>query len=271
MNDSVEPEAADYPELVAARNEWRYRPPADLLAGRTIAITGAGDGIGRTAARTCACYGANVVLIGRTREKLEAVYDGIRAATATDPVIVPCDFETVAYDAYDELREAIEDQYGHLHGLLHNAGMLGPRQPIEFYDAGQWARVMQVNINAVFYLTRALLPIMQPAGDASIVLTSSSVGRKGRAFWGAYAVSKAAVEGLCQVLADELEDDGSIRVNTLNPGATRTGMRAMAYPGEDPETVPPPERHMDLYLYLLGPDSKGISGVQLDARTWSPG
>jgi NAD(P)-dependent dehydrogenase (short-subunit alcohol dehydrogenase family) len=264
------PASTDYHELAAAAAAWRYYPAADLLAGRTILVTGAGDGIGRAAARTFAHFGANVVLLGRTQQKLEAVFDQITDATDTDPVIVPCDLETAPPDAYEELRESVESHYGRLDGILHNASLLGARQPIEFYDVGQWPRIMQVNVNAAFYLTRALLPVVQRAPDASIVFTSSSVGRRGRAYWGAYAVSKFAVEGLSQVLADELEDVGRVRVNTLNPGATRTGMRAQAYPGEDPATVPEPERHMDLYLYLLGPDSRGLTGRQFDARNWSP-
>jgi NAD(P)-dependent dehydrogenase (short-subunit alcohol dehydrogenase family) len=264
------PAGTDYPELTESRGRWRYQPRPDLLAARTIVVTGAGDGIGRTAARTLAHYGANVVLLGRSQEKLEQVYDLIQDATETKPVIVACDLETMPADGYDQLRDSIETQYGRLDGLLHNASLLGPRQPIEFYDVGEWPRIMQVNVNATFYLTRALLPLLQRGGDASIVFTSSSVGRRGRAYWGAYAVSKFAVEGLSQVLADELEDEGKVRVNTLNPGATRTRMRAQAYPGEDPDTVPTAEQHMDLYLYLLGPDSAGQTGGQFDARDWSP-
>jgi NAD(P)-dependent dehydrogenase (short-subunit alcohol dehydrogenase family) len=262
------PKNPDFPELAAAQPQWRYRPRADLLAGRTIVVTGAGDGIGRAAARAYAAYGANVVLLGRTQAKLEAVFDEIVAATDTDPVIVPCDLEAAGLDAYEALADSVTQHYGRLDGLLHNAGLLGPRQPIEHYDAREWMRVMQVNVNAEFLLTRALLPLLQRAEDASIVFTSSGVGRQGRAYWGAYAVSKFAIEGLMQVLADELEDDGRVRVNSLNPGGTRTLMRAQAYPGEDPATLPAPEAHMDLYLYLIGPDSRGQTGTQFDARSW---
>ncbi len=262
------PAKTDYPELDNARRHWRYQPPADLLSGRTILITGAGDGIGRTAARTFARYGANIVLLGRTQDKLEAVFDDIRTATDTDPAIAPIDLEQTPYEGHVELAGMIESHYGRLDGLLHNAGLLGPRTPIEHYDTALWPRLMQVNVNAAFYLTRALLPALQTADDASVVFTSSSVGRKGRAYWGGYAVSKFAIEGLSQVLADELESAGRVRVNTLNPGATRTQMRAMAYPGEDPATVAAPEQHMDLYLYLFGPAARGQTGQAFDARDW---
>jgi len=259
-----------YAELAAARKSWRYQPAEDLLAGRTILVTGAGDGIGRCAARTFAAHRANVVLLGRNQQKLEAVFDTIRDETETDPVIVPCDLETTTAQAYAELNEQILEHYGRLDGLLHNASMLGPRVPIEFYDEPNWRRVMRVNVDAMFLMTQALLPALRRSTDASLVLTSSSVGRAGRAYWGAYAVSKFAVEGFAQVLADELADEGRVRVTTLNPGATRTTMRTTAYPGEDPMTVATPESRMDLYLYLLGPDARGRPEIQWDAKDWSP-
>ncbi len=202
-----------YAELAAAREGWRYQPPEDLLAGRTILVTGAGDGIGRCAARTFAAYGANVVLLGRNQTETRSGFDAIKAETDTDPTIVPCDLETATAQAYAELNDQILDHYGRLDGLLHNASMLGPRVPIEFYDAPSWRRVMHVNVDAMFLLTQALLPALRRSTDASVVLTSSSVGRAGRAYWGAYAVSKFAVEGFAQVLADELADEGRVRVD----------------------------------------------------------
>ena len=163
---------------------------------------------------------------------------------------------------------AIEREFGRLDGLLHNASILGSKVPIESYDTTNWKNVLDVNLNAAFILTRELLPVMQKSRDASIIFTSSGVGRKGRAFWGAYAVSKFAIEGLTEVLAQELENTSNIRVNSLNPGGTRTKMRAQAYPAEDPGTLPMPLQHMALYLYLIGPDSKGITGEKFDAKTW---
>jgi len=257
-------------ELAAARANWRYQPAQTVLDGRTILITGAGDGIGRCAALTCAAYGANVVLLGRNQAKLDAVFDEIVTTTHTDPTIVPCDLEGATLEAYAELNTQVMDHYGRLDGLLHNASMLGPRVPLEFYDATSWLRVMQVNVSAVFLLTQGLLPALRHSADASVVITSSSVGRAGRAYWGAYAVSKFAAEGFAQVLADELAHEGRIRVTTLNPGATRTTMRTAAYPAEDPTTVPTPESRMDIYLYLLGPDARGRNEIQWDARDWQP-
>ncbi|MCY3841805.1 MAG: YciK family oxidoreductase [Gammaproteobacteria bacterium] len=246
-----------------------YSPRADLLAGRVVLVTGAGDGIGRAAALAYAEHGADVVLLGRTEHKLEAVFDLIEASTETRPVVVPADLLHASEDAATILYHAIRREYGRLDGVLHNAGLLGPRTSIAEYAVSDWLEVMHVNVNAAFIVTRAMMPLLEESDDASVVFTFSGVGRRGRAHWGAYAVSKFALEGLMEVLADETARAGRIRVNSLNPGATRTAMRAAAYPHEDPETLPPPEDHMGLYLYLMGPDSKGVTGQRFDAGFWS--
>lgn len=246
-----------------------YRPAADLLRGRVVVVTGAGDGIGREAALAYARHGAHVVLLGRTRAKLEAVFDRIEAQTDTRPVVAPADLLRTGEEEAAALADAIRDEYGRLDGVLHNAGLLGARNPIVHYAVREWQDVMRVNVDAAFILTRALLPLLDRAGDASIVFTSSGVGRVGRAYWGAYAASKFAIEGLMQVLADEVAAAGRIRVNSINPGATRTAMRAAAYPGEDPDTLAPPAARMGPYLYLMGPDSAGVNGRQFDAAAWT--
>ena len=243
-----------------------YNPRQMCLQGRVILVTGAGSGIGRAAAISFAAHGATVILLGRTVEKLEAVYDEIESAGSPSPAIYPLCLEGATEQDYQTLASTIEQEFGELHGLLHNAGQLGQRTTIANYQAQIWQQVMQVNLNSQFLLTKALLPIMKTADDAAILFTSSGVGRKGRPFWGAYAVSKFATEGLAQVLAGELEEVSNIRVNCLNPGATRTPMRAVAYPAEDPGTLLSPEEIMPAYLYLLGPDSKGMSGLSFNAQ-----
>jgi len=246
---------------------FNYNAPADLLKDRIILVTGAGDGIGRSAAKTFAAHGATVILLGRTISKLEAVYDEIEAAGGPQPAIIPLNLEGATYRDYEEVAVKIEETFGRLDGLLHNASLLGARTPIEHYDPDQWNQVMQVNLTAPFLLTKALLSVMRHSEDASIVFTSSSVGRKGRAYWGAYAVSKFATEGLMQVLADELDDEHSkIRVNSLNPGATRTNMRMQAYPAEHPAKNPTPDDIMPVYLYLMGKDSQGVTGQAFNAQ-----
>ncbi len=243
-----------------------YEPRPDLLEDRVILITGAGDGIGKASARAFARHGATVILLGRTVRKLESTYDQIVGDGHREPAIYPLDLLGAEPIHYDELAENVRSRLGRLDGLLHNASLLGTLAPLEHYDLESWAKVMQVNVHAPLFLTRSCLPILRESPDASIVFTSSGVGRKGRAYWGAYAVSKFANEGMMQVLADELDATTAIRVNSINPGAVRTTMRATAYPAEDPSKLPGPDDVMKSYLYLMGPDSTGVNGQALSAQ-----
>lgn len=243
-----------------------YQAPKDLLTGRVIVVTGAGDGIGRAAARHYAACGATVVLLGRTVKKLEAVYDEIEAAGGPEPAIYPINFEGAKEDDYNELAAVLGKEFGKIDGLLNNASELGPRTPLAQYSADAWVRILQVNATAPFLLTKALLPLMNKAEKASIIFTGSSVGYHGRAYWGAYAVSKAAVENMMQIFAAELEETSRVRVNSINPGATRTRMRANAYPAEDPHTLKQPDDIMPLYLYLMGDESGNVTGQQFQAQ-----
>lgn len=240
-----------------------YTAGAELLRDKVILVTGASEGIGRTAAKTFAAHGATVILLGRTLAKLETVYDEIEAAGHPQPAIYPMNFEGVAEKDFLDMFTALDDEFGRLDGILHNASELGQRTPVSNYASDVWQRVMQVNLTAPFMLTKALLPLLEKAAHASVVFTGSSVGLQGRAYWGAYAASKAGTENLMQTLADELHEITRIRVNSFNPGATRTRMRATAYPAENPQSVKEPAALMPAYLYLMGDDSVGISGQQL--------
>jgi len=239
-----------------------YKPSTKLLEGKIIAVTGAGSGIGREAALTYAAYGATIVLLGRTTEKLEQVYDEIEAAGHPQAAIYPINFEGAVEKDYQDMCNSLDDAFGRLDGILHNAAELGERTPLENYSADTWQRILQVNVTAPFLMTKALSPLMQRAETASIAFTGSSVGYKGRAYWGAYSVSKAATENLMQILADEFEEVTNIRCNSINPGATRTRMRAAAFPAENPATVKEAAELMPLYLYLMGPDSLQDNGIQ---------
>ncbi|WP_114418307.1 YciK family oxidoreductase [Marinospirillum perlucidum] len=245
---------------------YSYQAPDDLLKDRVILVTGAGDGIGRAAALGYAAKGATVILLGRTISKLEAVYDEIEALGKAEPAIYPLNFEGAQWQDYQDMADRLYEAFGRLDGVLHNAGILGQITPLQGYNPELWKQVMQINFNGPTMMLQALIALLQQSEDASVILTSSSVGRKGRAFWGAYACSKFALEGLSQVMADELQNISNIRVNTLNPGATRTQMRAKAYPAENPESLPAPEAILPAYFYLMGPDSKGVTGQQFDAQ-----
>ena len=166
---------------------------------------------------------------------------------------------------FDDLAAKLEETFGRLDGLLHNAASLPYLSRLKDYDAQDWMRIMQVNLNAPFLMTQACLPLLLKAEDASVIFTSDAVGRRAKAYWGAYAVSKFATEGLSQVLADE-HRHGKLRSNCINPGATRTDMRLAAYPAEDRDLLKGPDEILDPYVYLLGPDSKGVTGESIDAQ-----
>ena len=275
MSHSLVEHLSHYPELADHAAQWRHPFAPDALAGKTILVTGAGDGLGAATAKTYACFGATIILLGRTRNKLEAVNDWITEHTQTQPVIVPCDLEKLDVATADNLANSIEETFGALDGLVHHASRLGPKGPIAHYPFEEWQRVMQTNVNAAFLLNHTLFDVLDASQRAGVIHTSSSVGRVGRAYWGAYAASKFALEGLSQVFADETEVAGRIKVFSVNPGGTRTAMRKEAYPLEDPTTLPNPEAHMELYLLLQHPiDQDGATtefatGQQVDCRDWA--
>ena len=241
-----------------------YKPRIDQLKGRAILVTGANRGIGRAVSHDLARHGATVILHGRDANALDAQYKEIRTL-GPEPAVAALDLERATGEDYQNLTARLESRYGKLDGLLHNASILGDRSPVEHYDIGLWQRVMHINVNAAFILTRCLLPLLRRSEDASVVFTTSGVGNQGRAYWGAYCCSKFATEGLAQTLADELENT-NIRVNCIDPGAVRTAMRQAAYPAEDPQTLPTPESLTGAYLYLLGPDSRRVNGERIRAQ-----
>ena len=241
-----------------------YKPRIDQLKGRVILVTGANRGIGRAVSHDLARHGATVILHGRDANALDAQYEEIRSL-GPEPAVAALDLERARGEDYQNLTTQLESRYGKLDGLLHNASILGDRSPVEHYDIGLWQRVMHINVNAAFILTRCLLPLLRRSEDASVVFTTSGVGNQGRAYWGAYCCSKFATEGLAQTLADELENT-NIRVNCIDPGAVRTAMRQAAYPAEDPQTLPTPESLTGAYLYLLGPDSRQVNGKRIRAQ-----
>jgi NAD(P)-dependent dehydrogenase (short-subunit alcohol dehydrogenase family) len=243
-----------------------FQATAHELRGRVIAVTGAGDGIGRAVALAAAAHGAHLVLIGRSVSKLEAVHARITALNQAEASIAPLDLERALAGDYDQLASALQQRYGRLDGLLHNAGMLGVLAPIEHYDVPTWCRVLHVNLTAAFALTQVLLPLLRSSADASIVFTSSGAARQADAYWGAYAVSSAGIEALTHILAEELEHTGTPRVNALNPGPVRTRLRRQAFPAEDVSHLAAPEDIVQPYLWLLGPASRGVTGQSLDCQ-----
>lgn len=242
-----------------------YQPKSDLLNHRIILVTGASDGIGREAALTYARYGAEVILMGRNPEKLQQVEQAINQLNLCPAHTVVFDLAEATPERCQQVAEQLAQQFPRLDGVLHNAGILGEIVPLAELDPQVWQQVMNINLDATFFLTQALLPLLLKSDAGSLLFTTSSVGRTGRAGWGAYAVSKFATEGMMQVLADEYKNQ-SLRVNCINPGGTRTKMRASAFPQEDANKLKTPADLMPLYLYLMGDDSRRKTGISFDAQ-----
>jgi len=236
------------------------------LANKTILVTGAGSGIGKSAAITYASHGANVILLGKTKSKLEKAYDEIERYGYAAPSISLMNLLLADANDYQELIDNLLAEFNKLDGLLLNAAILGDRSPIEQYDVKKWVETIHINLTSQFILVKTLLPALKKSGNASVVFTSSDVGKIGKAFWGAYSVSKFGVEGLCQILAEEFDNDSAIRFNCINPGAVRTKMRKEAYPLENPEDLPSPDEVMEKYLWLMSEASKNISGKSFDCQ-----
>ena len=244
----------------------QFTPDPGLLARRVILITGAGSGLGRALAVESARAGATVILSGRNRAKLERVYDEIEAMGGPRPAIAILDLAVATAVDYDNLAKTIDVEFGKLDGVVHAAGLLGDRTPLEQYDVPTWCKVLHVNLTAPFILTQVLLPTLRKSADASVIFVSSGVVKNQRPFWGAYAVAKSGLESVRSMFSQELEGEPNIRVNSVNPGRMRTAMRAAAYPAEDPNSVPTPASVSGIFLYLLSAQGRGIDGQHLEAQ-----
>lgn len=243
-----------------------YQAPDDLLLERAILVTGAADGIGRAVATACARLGATVLALDRKRRKLEILYDTIVDAGLPEPILISHDLEKSDPASYENIAGGIAHDTGRLDGIAHLAGILPGFSPLHSLSLKEWASVMQVNLYSPYLLTRTCLPLLGQADAASVVFTSDSTGRRGRAFWGAYAIAYGGVERMSEIWADELENNTSIRFNTLDPGPVGTDMRSRNFPGELLTEVPPPEHVVPAYLFLLGRESAILSGKAFNAQ-----
>ena len=245
---------------------FSYDAPDNLLKDRIILVTGAGSGIGKAAAMAYAKAGATVVLLGRNVPRLEAVYDAIEAAGGAEPAITPFDLESAGEEQYLELVNGIANAFGRLDGLLSNAGFMGPQMPFQTMSLAQWQKTLQINLSAGFALCKYTFPLLQQASHASVILTTSTAGRKAFAYSSAYTVAKHGLEALMQVLFLELENTSRIRVNSVNPGPCATALRKASFPAENPAGLPKPEDLMAVFLYLMGDDSLAENGKQFSAQ-----
>jgi len=242
--------------------------PTVSLDGRVVLITGASGGLGHALALACAGRGATTVLHGRNTRKLEALYDEIVAAGHPEPIILPLDLAAAKAEDFASVASALQAQTGRIDALVHCAVVLGSLGPIEHQAFDAWLATLRVDLLAPFGLTRALLPLLRGAADASVVFTLDTRGQEPRAYWGGYAVAKAGLSALLGILADEWEDSANLRVNGVVPGPIRSPLRAQTHPGDDITRLPPPEALAPLYLYLLRGQPKAESGRVIDAQAW---
>jgi len=247
-----------------------WNPAPDLLHDRVVLITGAAQGIGRAVSMSLAAHGATTILQDRDVHGLEQAYDEILAAGYSEPALYPLDLQGTGPDDYQTLAATLQQEFQRLDGLIHNAATLGALVPLANFDDELWFQTLQVNLNAPYLLTRACLDLLCRSHDAAILFTTDAVGRTGKAYWGAYAVAKAGQEAMMQILADELELNTPVRVNSIDPGPVRTALRLLAYPAEDQTGLKLPEDVTKPFLYLVGPDSKGITGRQFTASEMLP-
>lgn len=242
-----------------------YLPRPDLLANRVILVTGASSGLGRTASLAFARHGATVALLARDEAKLEAVYDEIVAAGGPEPAMFPYDLATADDRSLETLAGTLAHHLKRLDGVLHSAHQFYSLTPLELQTLEQWQTLMRVNLIAPFALTRACLPLLKRAADASVIFTGETHGHQPSAYWGGYAVSKSGLETLTRIWSDELEEN--LRINTLIPGQVATTLRSRTHPGLAPETVPSADELMPWYLYLMGADSRAVRGQIVECQS----
>lgn len=234
-----------------------YQASPTLLKDKVILITGATRGIGKAVTLECARLGATVLLLAKDLKRLEQTYDDILALDAPQPAILNIDLEVAGADDYQKIADSIEKEFGHLDGLLHNAGRVGGLTPLQNIDIQNWSKIVTLHMHAPFLLSRACIPLLRKSSDPSILFT---VDETNKAYWGAYGVSKYGQISLLKILSDELDGDQKIRVNGIHPGIVRTDLRTHNYPGINPEEFPAPETVTPPFLYFLGPDSKNSTG-----------
>ena len=241
-----------------------YSPAPDAFAGRTVLVTGAGGGLGRSVALAVAPYGAEVILLGRTVRRLEATHDRIVERGGAPPAIYPMDLSGAGTDDYADLAHRIDEAYGRLHGIVHAAAFFSGLVPLAHLEPEDWLRTVHVNLTAPFLITRSCLPLLQRVPDATLVFVGDSLGRRARAYWGAYAVSKFGIEGLANLLAEEVESAGTPRVVCVNPGPMRTALRRRAFPAERPDTARDPDAIAAGLLFALDPAAPITHGASAD-------
>lgn len=234
--------------------------PSDLLAGRTILVTGASQGLGRAVALAAAAHGATVVLLARNIKRLEAVYDDILAAGGPEPAAIPLDLLTASDDDFNAVAVKIHQELGQLDGMVHCASHFYALSPLENQGIDEWMNQFRINTVAPVALTRACLPLLKASADASVVAVGETHGLHPGPFWGGFAVSHAGLPHWVRMAASEWDNQPNLRINLLIPGPVQSPQRVRTHPGEAKTALPPADSLMPAFLYWLGPQSQGQSG-----------
>jgi len=232
--------------------EWRdYAPRPESFEDKIILVTGAADGIGRAVTIGLAEAGATVLMLDKKARHLEKLFDQIMERGFVEPIILPVDLMEIDPESATRLAQAVNDDFGKLDGLLHNAAELGSPSPLDQYDMEYWNEVMHTNLQAPYFITRAMLPLLKADYSTNIVFTTADVGREPQAYWGAYSIAYAGLEAQMRIWSEELENISNIKINSLDPGAIRTSLRRRSHPGEDQQSLPMPQSIVAAYLKLL--------------------
>jgi len=243
----------------------------DFLKDKNILVTGASRGIGRAIAIGLSKYGANIIMLAKNENRLDQIYDEIKSNSETNPLIIGCDLNTLDENRAQEIANVISKDYGRLDALVNNAAILEKMSSIENYDLRTWEKVLKTNLTSGFLLSKYTIPLMQLSSIPRIIFTSSSVAKKGKAYWGAYSVSKAGIKVLAEILNDELESISNFKIFNFNPKATRTDMRSIAYPAEDPASLKKPNELIEYYLWMLSEKSSSFkdSYIEFGDEIWN--
>ena len=236
----------------------------DHLKDKNILITGASKGIGRSLAVNLSKHKANVILLARNEDLLDSLYDEIKEKYNTNPMIIGCDLSQFEEDEAQEIANVVSKNYKCLDALINNASILKKMSSVNDYDLKSWKKVLDVNLTSAFLLSKYLMPLMMDSKLPRIIFTSSGVANKGKAYWGAYSVSKAGIKNLSEILNDELNSLTNFKVFNFNPKETRTEMRALAYPAENPSSVKAPDELINYYLWMLSERSTSSSKTHIN-------
>jgi NAD(P)-dependent dehydrogenase (short-subunit alcohol dehydrogenase family) len=226
-----------------------------FLKNKNILITGPTKGIGKSLTYALSEFGANIIMLGRNEKKLELIYDEIKKNYNCNPLIVVCDLEKLNESSSREIFESLSVEIKNLDYLIINAAIIGKMSKIIDYDYSTWKKVINTNLNSSFLLTKHMQPLLEGSNDPRIIYTTSGVASEAEAYWGAYAVSKAGMEIMAKIFADEMENISKIKVFNFNPGPTNTSMRSSAFPAEDKTFLNKPKDLINYYIWLLQCDT----------------